>query len=479
MSLLRKITGNTLIRVAARLVGNVVGIIVVGLLTRYLGEEGFGNYTTILAYLFFFGALADLGLYMITINEINSDSVDKSRFYSAIYSLRVCTGILLMLGAIALVWLFPYPLVVKQGVLIVAISIFLGLMDQIQVALYQAELRVLRVAVAELLGKVVLLAGVFWGISMQVSLLPLLWAVVAGQAIQWLITLTGVKSFVTLRVNFDPEYWKKIVVKTWPIALSQLFVLIYFKMDTVLLSLLRPQEIAQIEVGLYGAPYKILEVLIALVPIFMGLVSPVLAQAWSRGDTYRFRHMYQTTFDAFSIVTWPMVLGGIMLAQPIMQLLAPGFSDSGRILQILMIATGVIFFAHLPTYAVVTLGQQRIMLKTYALAAFFALLLYVIFIPIYSFWAAAWVTVLVESIVLVLAWQRIFTVTRQKMKWGVFTKALLSALGMVAVIAALPDFNVFVLIAVGAVCYVTALILTKAVTGERIKTILSNKKSVS
>lgn len=54
MSLARKIAGNAAIQLIARISGNIIGVVVVALLTRYLGQEGFGNYSTIFAYLFFF-----------------------------------------------------------------------------------------------------------------------------------------------------------------------------------------------------------------------------------------------------------------------------------------------------------------------------------------------------------------------------------------------------------------------------------------
>lgn len=475
MSLTRKIAGNTILRVAARLIGNVFGVIVVALLTRYLGQEGFGNYTTILAYLFFFGALADLGLYMLTINEINKIDLDRSRFYSAVYSLRLYSGVVLLLLAVGLVWVFPYPSIVKQGVMIVALSIFFGLLDQIQVAVYQAELNVVRVAVGELLGKVVLIAGVFIGIWLQVGLLTILWVLVLAQGLQWFISLTGLFKRIKFRLNLDRKYWRQIIRRTWPIALSQLFVLIYFKMDTIFISLLRPPATAQIEVGIYGAPYKILEVLIALIPIFMGLVSPVLSRVWSAGLKEKFRDMYQKIFDAFSIIVWPLVVGGVVLARPLMDLIAPGFESSDKILQILMVAIGVIFFAHLPTYIIVTLGQQRSMLKAYALAAALATVLYVVFIPIYSIWAAAWITVLVESMVLVMAWRRIKKVAQINIKYNIFSKAIFASLVMAGILWGLKDWNIFILLVLGAMSYLVVMVAVKGITKKMIEKILSRE----
>jgi O-antigen/teichoic acid export membrane protein len=477
MSLTRKIAGHTLIQLVGRLSGNIIGVIIVALLTRYLGTEGFGNYTTILAYLFFFSALADLGLYMITINEVNKDA-DRRRFLSAVYSLRFFSAITLMIAAGLLIWLFPYPPVVKYGVLIISLSILFSLLDQIQVAFYQAELKMVRPAIADVVGKIILIIGVLMGIKLNISLFGILWLLVAGHGAQFFINLIGVRRIVKLSIRPDKHYWKKIISKSWPIALSQIFVLIYFKMDTIFLSLLRPQNVAQIEVGLYGAPYKILEVLVALVPLFMGLVAPILAWALSQNLMDRFRDMYQKTFDALSIITLPLVVGGIVLAEPIMQLLAPGFIASVDILRILMVATGIIYFAHLPGYTIVTLNQQKKLLKYYVLAAILAVVLYISLIPYYSFYAAAGITVFIEALVLWFTSRRVKQVISYKTNWTTFAKALLASLVMAIVLRLAYNWNIFILLALGTTTYGLVIFLIKGVSREMLQKIISARGEV-
>jgi O-antigen/teichoic acid export membrane protein len=477
MSLTRKIAGHTLVQVIGKLTGNIIGVIVVALLTRYLGQEGFGNYTTILAYLFFFAALADLGLYMITITEINKTGIDKQKFFSAVYSLRFFTGIILMISAALIVWLLPYPLIVKQGVVIISLSIFFSLLDQLQVAYYQAQMKMIRTALADVIGKLILIGGIILGIYLQAPLLILLWAVVVGHGIQFLINLWGVVNKIKLKISVSKQHWQDIIKKTWPIALSQIFVLIYFKMDTVFLSLLRPASVAQVEVGLYGAPYKFLEVAIAFVPLFMGLIAPVISQAWSEGLKDNFNKLFQGAFDVFSIFTWPIVIGGVVLAVPLMQLIAPGFAESQNILRILMIAIGIIFFAHLPTYVINIIKQQRQMLKSYALAAILAIVLYVILIPIYSYYAAAGVTVFIELLILIMAWRRVKRVTAVKINWLIFFKSMLAAAVMAVILIWLINLNIFILLLLGIVVYLLIMLLIKGIKIDMIKEILVNRET--
>ena len=60
MSYTRKIAHNTIIQMIGKGVSTVIGVVVIGMLTRYLGEGGFGQYTTIMAFLQLFGVLVDM-----------------------------------------------------------------------------------------------------------------------------------------------------------------------------------------------------------------------------------------------------------------------------------------------------------------------------------------------------------------------------------------------------------------------------------
>jgi O-antigen/teichoic acid export membrane protein len=51
MSLTGQVGRNTIVQVTGKVLGTILGLIVIALLTRYLGTEGYGQYTTVIAYL--------------------------------------------------------------------------------------------------------------------------------------------------------------------------------------------------------------------------------------------------------------------------------------------------------------------------------------------------------------------------------------------------------------------------------------------
>lgn len=76
MALARRIAYNVVFNSTLKVVSTVfIALLSMRLITGYLGQEGFGEYATVLAFFAFFGAIGDLGLATMTTREIaRSDS---------------------------------------------------------------------------------------------------------------------------------------------------------------------------------------------------------------------------------------------------------------------------------------------------------------------------------------------------------------------------------------------------------------------
>jgi len=472
MSLTRKIAWNTIIQTVGKTIGIFLGIITVALMTRYLGQEGFGQYTTIIAFLQFFSLVADLGLYLILTNEIAKPNIDLKYLLNNFFTLRFVSALFFLILVSIIIWIFPYPMIIKQGVIITSFSLFFILLNQILISLFQKELKMDKVTIGEVIGKIVFLSLTAGAVILKRGLLTILVAVVLGSLANFLVVYFYSRRYIRLSFTFDLNFWLKILKKSWPVALSGLFVLVYFKADTLILSLFKSQN----EVGIYGAAYKILEVLIAFPALFMGLVSPVLAQTYSEGNKERFQKIFQKAFDFLSLISWPMVLGTIFLAKPIMILIAgKDFIPSVPVLQILIVATGIIFLAHLPGYSIVAIGKQKEMVKFYLIAAFSALIGYLIFIPIYSYFGAAIITLLVELFIFLSGLKIILKVTKIDLSLSIFSKSFLTSLIMFFFLYLFSGQNLFFLIILGALIYFVILYLLKGISKEIILEIIKIK----
>lgn len=472
MSYTRRIAHNTIIQIVGKTISTIIGVVVIGMLTRYLGQAGFGQYTTIMAFLSFFGVLVDMGLYIILVKKISEPNVDQDSLVSNIFTLRLISAIIFLGLAPIVVLFFPYPAVVKLGVLITTLS-FLGItLNQVLAGVFQKNLRMDKVAIAEVIGRIILITSTFLVIRANLGLLWVMGSVVAGSLINFFITFLFSKQFVKIHLSFNFQIWKNIIKETWPIALSIAFNLVYFKADTIILSLYYKPEV----VGIYGASYKVLEVLTTFPAMFAGLVLPLLAAAWAIRDMEKFKRVLQKGFDFMIMVAVPLVIGTLFLAQPIMNLIAPEFIDSARILQLLIIATATIFVGNLFGNTVVAINKQKVMMWLYLAVAVISLAGYLIFIRKYSYFGAAWMTIASELMVTTSAGLIVCITSRAWLSFKMFAKVLIASAVMAAVLHFLVGYNLFVLLVASAAVYIIVLYLMKGITKEMIREVLKIKE---
>lgn len=492
MSLRQTIVKNTFIQVLGKVMGMVLSLIAVGMTFRYLHDDGFGRYTAVLSFLQFFGTMMDLGLYIILIKKIARIDERSTPWVNTIFTLRIFSGVVFLSIAPFTAWILGHavPLYANPeifyGILITTLFYFFISMNQLLSAVYQKFLNTSWIAVGEFVGKLTMLLATIAMISLDLGFLWILGVLVISSGVNFLINFIGTRKFIHLKLHWDMKIVKEIFKEAWPIALSIGLVLIYFKGDILLLTLYNtPDEI----IGWYGAPYKLLEVLITFPAMFTGLVLPIVTAAWQTRDSDRFQRVLQLSFDALAIIAIPMVFGIATLAPLIMHLLAgPDFGNSIPILRILVIATFSIFITTLFGYMVPALNQQKKMLVGYAFVAVTAFIGYLILIPRYSIYGAAWTTVYAETMVLLISMFIVFRTARVSLHYGTLLKSVLSAGGMFLVLwvltpliqqITLPRVEVaaelIILTVIGAAVYAVLMLLTKGLQLHELKSLIRSK----
>jgi O-antigen/teichoic acid export membrane protein len=463
MSVARAVASNTIVQVAGKLGGTVLGLVTVGIMTRHLGREGYGAFTTAVSFLQFFGIMVDFGLTLTMVAMISEKDADERAIASNVFTLRLVSGVLFFGIAPIVGFALPYPVDVKAAIALGSLSFLCMTLSQVLIGVFQKRLATHHAAVAEVAGRAVLLAGAAWAAASGSGLLAFIAALVAGNVIQLALTVIFARRHVPLRLSFDLPVWREIVRRSWPIGLSIAFNLVYLKGDIVILSLFRSQA----EVGLYGAAYKVLDVITVVPMIFMGLVMPLLAASWSAGDRNEFNRKLGRAFDAMSLLALPLAIGTLPVAADLMRLVAGAeFAASGPLLAVLMLAAASVFWGALFGHAVVAVGMQRKMIWAYALDAAVSIALYVTLIPRFGAIAAAWVTVFSELFIAALTAGAVIGAGGRAPRLGVFGKALAASGVMAALVFVMGPLPVLLRIAAGAAVYAGLLFALGAVTPD-------------
>jgi O-antigen/teichoic acid export membrane protein len=489
MSTARKILSNTAWQIAGKVLVALLGLAVVKIATGYLGPKGFGEYVIIYEFLAFFGIAADLGLFTIAVREMSEDEDRIPKIIGNILSLRTILVVSTMLLAIGAVFLMPNyeNSYVPIGVAIASITVFITILNGTISSVLQAKLRMHQSSIASVLGKVVsvgfMVYVVFYGFKgeSEIGFFMLLFAGVIGNFVMLLITNHYVKKVTKLEYRFDTDLWKSVLVKSLPYGLALILNTIYFRIDTILISFIRGDE----EVGIYGVAMKMLEHFAILPLYFMNSVLPVLTRT-IKEKTDKYKKVISYAFDFLAALSIPMVVGGVILAFPIifvvstpdfLSRLGEGFYGSDIAFQILVFALLFQFLNVLFAFILIAVNQQAKLLYINGACAAFNIIANLIVIPHYGFRGAAFTSILSELFILIATYYVAkkyleFSIDLKKLGKIIFSAAVMGVVVyflQAPTYALVQNWNVLLLIPIGAIVYAVMLLITKTVDKDMLR----------
>lgn len=470
--LAKKIAYNTFAAAGARIIGVALSLIIIGSITRYLGQSGFGEYATIIAFLFFFSVLADLGIYAICLRDISRPGADEWMIASNAFTLKFIISFFIFSLAPLVVLLFPYSPKVKLGVLIAALGFWLMSNDQILIGIFQKYLRIDKMALAELSGRAIQLGFVLFFIHQKMDFLFIVSAITVGAVIQFGLGFLFARQYVPLIFKFDFPFWRSLLKKSMPLALAAIFSMLYFKLDTIMLSVIKSPS----DVGIYSLAYKVLESLLFFPAMFVGLIMPFLSK-YAFSDKRSFNKISQKTLDILVIFIIPLIIGVILISSQIVIFIGgKSFIASSGVLNILIIATGVIFLGTLFSNMVIALEEQKSLTYIYALGAVFNFITNLIFIPRYSYYGAAMTTLATELLATGLMMAIIMRANQTLPKFRNIFKCLIAGLVMGLVLYYFSGWNIFALVPLAVLVYFLALWLLGGLSTKEIMFLIKKEE---
>ncbi len=465
-------TRNFIVQTVGKALSVILGLFVLSLLTRSLGAEKYGAFTTAFTFLQFFGVIVDFGLTLTLVVMLSEPGADQKKITGNVFTLRLVSAGVLFLTAPFLVLLFPWSPTVNASVAAGAMGYVFMAAAAMLVGVFQTHQNVWRASLAELIDRVALLAFCLYAAHKGMGAEAMMWAHTAAHAIWLAVALWFAGKFVPVRLRFDLSSWKEILRRSWPMGVSIFFNLLYLKGDILILSLFRSEA----EVGNYGAAYRVLDVLTVIPTIFMGLLLPNLVRDWKQGNAVEFRQHLARAFDAFALMYLPVVAGAWALSVPLLRLVAGDeFIAAGGILKLLILAVPSVFLGTLYGHAVVAVDRQRTMMLGYLACAVLSLAGYFFFIPAYGMVGAAGVTIFAESFIALTTFALVRSASKGRPNAGVFLRAALASLLMYAVLRLLPGWHVLVLIPVGGAVYAAFLFAFGVLTPQRIRDLMPRK----
>jgi polysaccharide transporter, PST family len=269
---------------ADRIVRMGVGLFVGVWIARYLGPARFGSLNFALSYVAIFGSLTTLGLDGIVIREIIRDSTNTLGIMGSTLALRLGGSLLAILASVISVKLIePHDPIALILVGIVATGLLFQAFDTID-SYFQSQVQS-KLTVWAKNGAFLLMAG------LRIFLIHI-------KAQVWTFAAAGVAELALGAIGLVIAYnmvggsllkwrtsWKMsldLLIQGWPLILSGMTIMIYMRIDTVMLKVMQGDAAA----GLYAAATKISEVWYFIPSAIVTSVSPAIMRSKSNPQLY-------------------------------------------------------------------------------------------------------------------------------------------------------------------------------------------------
>ena len=475
MTIARKIAYNVVLNSFLKVISTVaLSLFSIRLITGYLGQEGFGQYSTVLAIFAFFSALADLGLGSVTAREISREGADEKNILDKVFSLRLSSSLAVFLLSPLLLIFFNYSHDLKISIVIIAGAVVFSTASLLLNGVFQKRLAMDRVAWVEFAGKLFQVGLIVLIVRNNLGFLAITTALSMSLAFNAIGVFSLSRRYVKFYPHFDFAYWKSFLHESLPMGATAIITFMYFKLDTIILSVLQPSA----HVGIYNVAYKIIENLIFFPAMLAGLILPILSR-FIFTNHKQFKDIADKTFIVFLLIIVPIMIGTFFLAPDIIYIISGGgFPESVLVLRILIFALGFIFFGHFFTTLLVVGNAQKKLMKALLIAAVFNIALNMLLITRYSYIGAALSSVVTETLVAIMTAFLVKKYIRYTPSFKHIGKIALSGAMMGGALLILKPYNFLIAGTTGVATYLLFLWLTRAVTTDEILGLVSRRGAI-
>ena len=399
MNTVQRITKNIAVLLISRITNYILNFLFFMYTARYLGAEGFGILSFALAFTGIFGVFTDLGLRQLTIREVARNKSLAGKYLANISVIKVILAAITFGLMTVVINLLEYPKKTIEVVYLIALSVIFSAFTQIFNSIFQAFEKMEYVSLGEILKSVLIFSGVIFVIKQEGDVISFASLFLIASIIVLIYSLlilrwkfaNPVFTSTNKLLKVDWSFWKSMIREALPFGLTSIFVTIYYRIDSVMLSLMKGNEV----VGWYNAAYRLIMVLMFIPVIFQNAVFPVTSRLFKTSEE-SLKFVSERFFKYMIIIGIPIGIGTTLLADRII-LLVFGVEYTPSITALQILVWGVIFaFIAVPFENLFySANKQFIVTIEVGIAAILNVIMNLLLIPKYSLLGASIATTVI------------------------------------------------------------------------------------
>lgn len=318
----------------------IAGLFVGIWVARYLGPEQFGIFSYALAFTSIFSVIAKLGLDGIVVRELINEPDKRDIYLGTAFWLKL-VGALITFGIVAIATLFTsndnttnlYIFIIASGIIF----------QSFEVVDFYFQSQVLSKFVS-----ICKMSQLFFSSLLKLYLIyttaDLYWFVLVSLIDQIILALSLYIAYRCQKLGGFYQYFewataKKLLKISWPLILSGLVVMIYMRIDQIMIK----EMLGEKEVGLFSSAVRLSEVSYFIPMIITSSIFPAIVSAKKVSEALYYARLQQL----FTIIVWM----AISIALPItflsdwlvVLLYGELFREAGKVLMIQAWASVFVF----------------------------------------------------------------------------------------------------------------------------------------
>ncbi len=315
-------------------------------LFRYLGPETTGQFQFVLSYVALFGVVIDFGIQQYIIKKISEDRSKAKLYFHNFLAVEIALAAMVYAALVGIALYNGYEPVVLKAIMVAGLGAALHGLTYPFLAVITAFYDLKKAALLNFIASVINVAIIFtviWtnrGIVLLTSQQIIYAALAITLYYQFVKAYIGPPQVMKGIRSLDFKLMKRMFRAALPFAILVGFSTLYNRIDVVLIT----KILGYTQTGLYTAAYKFFDLMAFFPAVVSHSLYPLFATLMSENKLQEVRNILERYLRFMAAVALPMATGAMLLAGPIIRLLAgEEFAPAATTLAVLAWAPAVLF----------------------------------------------------------------------------------------------------------------------------------------
>ena len=404
MNILNRIIKDSSLSLLAEFIGKAATFLIFIIIAREFGKEVFGQYSYALSFVVIFVTISDFGIGVMLTREVAIDKNKASLYISNSLFIKIIFSAVAIIAIFVSTYIINKPIEVNLLIYLLVFYMLFKSFNDFSYAIFKAYEKIKYITYLKIVESILLVSFLSVLILLNQDLITIILSFSISSFIILLVSFSLIRrKFTKFSIRRDKKIVRFLIDKSLPFAVSAIFLVIYFNLDTLMLSFIKGDRVT----GIYSASYNLFYASTIFVQPLGSVLYPVLSRKISefKNNCAKQRKLIdKVLLHSIILVTLGIILTLMYLffADLIIKILyGQEFVESVESLKILSLIIPFWYVCMVVGTIFTSLGKHYIFTYILSIGIIFNMVLNLILIPVYAEIGAA-IASLITTIILML-----------------------------------------------------------------------------